>query len=294
MSSAADNNSSLNSVSPASSEVLSSKLVLVAASAKLLPELTARLQIMGAVVIPFPVLQARELEDRTALDQAITRLDQYDWIIFTSAYGVTFFDRRLRELARYAKDAPRVCAIGPATGMAARDCGFSVALTATKFIAEGVMASLEQYHGGKANLKGLRILIPRAVEAREFLPEALAGAGCHVDIVPCYQTIRPEPDRELVARLHAEIPDLIVFTSAKTVRNFWKTTAAIVGEERTQQLLHQAVIAVIGPITGEAVREHGKTACIIPAESTVTALCDAIRKFFLKTQGEEFGCPGFD
>lgn len=286
MSSAADNNSSLNSVSPASSEVLSSKLVLVAASAKLLPELTSRLQTMGADVIPFPVLQARELEDRTVLDQAIMRLGQYDWIIFTSTYGVTFFDRRLRELARYAKDAPKVCAIGPVTGMAAQDCGFSVALAAAKFIAEGVMTSLEQYHGGKANLKGLRILIPRAVEAREFLPEALAAAGCHVDVVPCYQTIRPEPDRDLCARLCMEIPDLIVFTSAKTVRNFLETTADVAGEERACQLLHQAVVAVIGPVTGEAIREHGKVAEIIPAESTAPALCAAIRQFFMKTDGE--------
>ena len=276
----------------ASVGILSGKTVFVAASAKLLSELTAGLKALGAETLPIAVLEAKEIEDYAALDLAIANISQYDWIIFTSAWGVSFFAKRLsnRQPSPSQDGAeaanilpfclPEICAIGPATARAAENQGFSVRLTADEFTAEGVMQALQQYRGGVKNLRGLNILIPRALQAREFLPAALASAGCRVDAIPCYQTVRPEPSCEVSARLRNETPNLLVFTSAKALQNFLKTEAAVVGAQAARRRLHETATAVIGPVTAAALLAEGKSAEIIPAESTVPALLVAITEYF--------------
>ena len=262
------------------SGALSGKTAFAAASAKLLPELAAGLRALGANVLPIAVLEAKEIDNNAALDRAIANINQYDWIIFTSAWGVSFFAKHPASPAKGADGSPKICVIGHATAAAAEKHGFPVTLTADEFTAEGVMYAMEQYHGGVKNLCGVSVLIPRALEAREFLPEALAAAGCRVDTIPCYQTVRPEPDPELSDRLRNETPDFIVFTSAKAVRNFLKTAAEAAGETAAQRFLREAAAAVIGPITARALESEGKSAEIIPAESTVPALLAAIAGYF--------------
>jgi len=265
------------------SGALAGKTVFVAASAKLLPELTAGLRALGADALAVAVLEAKEIDDKTALDRALANLNQYDWIIFTSAWGVSFFARRLVTLiTNDAAGLPKICVIGPATAAAAEKNGFPVALMADEFTAEGVMQSIEHYHGGRDKLRGLGILIPRALEAREFLPETLKSAGCRVDAIPCYQTVLPEPGAGLSVRLRNEKPDLIVFTSAKAMRNYLKTAAAVIGETAARSRLNEAIVAVIGTVTATALEAEGKSAEIIPAESTVPALLAAVAIFFKK------------
>ena len=262
---------------------LSGKTVFAAASVKLLPELSNGLRALGADVLSIPVLEAEEIEDNAALDRAIANISQYDWIVFTSAWGVSFFAKRLVLISKSANvpaDLPKICTIGRATAGTAEKHGFHVTLTADNFTAEGVMQSMERYYGGAKNLRGLGVLIPRALEAREFLPAALNSAGCRVDTIPCYRTVLPEPDAELSTRLRKEAPDLIVFTSAKALRNFLKTAAAAVGENAVRSRLGDAVVAAIGPVTAAALESEGRMAEIIPAESAVPSLLAAIADFF--------------
>ena len=68
------------------SGALSGKTAFAAASAKLLPELAAGLRALGATVLPIAVLEAKEIDNNAALDRAIANINQYDWIIFTSAW----------------------------------------------------------------------------------------------------------------------------------------------------------------------------------------------------------------
>ena len=262
------------------SGALSGKTAFAAASAKLLPELEAGLRALGADVVPAAVLEAEEIEDNAALNQAIANIGRYDWIIFTSAWGVSFFAKSLARYANGAAGLPKICAIGPATAAAAENHGFHITLTADEHTAEGVMQSLERFHCGVNNLRGLSVLIPRALEAREFLPAELTAAGCRVDAISCYKTVLPTPDEELYARLRKETPDLIVFTSSKAMRNFLKTARAAVGENGARRFLNKTVAAVIGPVTAKALESEGKTPEIIPAESAVPALLAAIEDYY--------------
>lgn len=270
------------------SGALAGKTAIIAASDKLLRELTIGLRALGAEAIPVAVLEAKEIEDNEALNVAITNIGKYDWIIFTSAWGVSFFAKRLARVSAVsgsgiADGLPKVCAIGRATAEAAEKHGFPITITADEFNAEGVMQSIERYHGGAQNLRGLNVLIPRALEARDFLPAALTSTGCRVDTIPCYQTVRPQPDAEISARLRQllnETPDLIVFTSAKALLNFLKTAAETAGETAARRCIREAIIAVIGPVTAAALEAEGESAEIIPHESAVPSLLAAIAAYF--------------
>lgn len=260
------------------SKPLSNLTVLIVCSAKKMSELAAGIEAMGGSALPFPVIEARDIEDKRCLDEAIVSLHKYDWIVFTSAYGVSFFMKRIKELGASAPihGMPKICAIGPATAAAVRESGSDVALVPRQFVAEGVLEALADYGGGIRALAGKCILIPRAQEAREILPSALAEAGATVDVVPCYQTVRAEPEESTTLRLREKKPDLTIFTSSSCIRSL----VDLLGETEGRKLLIQSVVAVIGPITGSTAESFGKRAEIMPEENTIASLLQAISVYY--------------
>jgi uroporphyrinogen III methyltransferase / synthase len=254
------------------------KTVLATGSPKVMKELVEGLSLMGAVVIPFSTIEIREIEDKTHIDKTIRSLGNYDWIIFTSAYGARFFLQRAIELSLSpdAPNMPKICAIGPATAAEAQAFGCRIELIPDKFIAEGILESLAKCTGGLARLSGKRILIPRAKEGRELLPKTLADAGASVDVAICYETVQAQPEENAIERLRKKRPDLLIFTSPSTVKNMFK----IIGSSEAKKSLSRAVVAVLGPVTGHAVESFGKKPDIIPNESTIQALLAALEKYY--------------
>jgi uroporphyrinogen-III synthase len=261
-----------------SQKPLSHLTILIACSAKKMVELTAGIEAMGGNAVPFPIIEAQDIEDKHLLDEALVSLHKYAWIIFTSVYGVSFFMQRMHSLAisMDIQSMPKICAIGPATARAVMEAGYNVALIPEKFVAEGVLEAFGKYHGGLQALAGRRILIPRAKDARELLPEELMKAGILVDVVPCYQTIRVEPDETILRQLREKNPDLIIFTSSSGIRHL----IDLLEEDEGKSMLMKSVVAVIGPITYSTAESFGKHAEIIPKESTIASLLEAIRQYF--------------
>jgi uroporphyrinogen III methyltransferase / synthase len=260
--------------------------ILVACSAKKLAEIVSGLQAMGGAALPFPVIEAQAIEDTQALDRALASLREYDWILFTSAYGVRFFMRRLNECAIdvSSQSMPKLCAIGPATAAELKEFGYEATLIAEHFIAEGVLDSLSQYHGGIQHLAGKHILLPRALKARELLPAALAEAGAQVDVAPCYQTVQGQIAADVLIQLRKKDPDLVIFTSSSTIRYLFETLGPVEGK----RLLRHSTIAVMGPVTANAAESCGKYPEIVPKESTVPALMEAIGRFYESRNAKRF------
>ena len=125
-------------------------------------------------------------------------------------------------------------------------------------------------------LAGCRILLPRAKEAREVLPEALSAAGAVVDIVPCYRTIRGEPDPAIIDQIKSALPDMLVFTSPSAVRSF----VEILGKNDGIDILLRSAVAVIGPITAATAESFGKSPDIMPEKNTIASLLASIRHYF--------------
>ena len=257
---------------------LGNRSIWVACSAKKMSLLSDGLRKLGAAVTPLPVIEIRDIENKGPLDNALTSIGTYAWIIFTSAHGVTYFSKRLHELriSRNLLKESKICAIGPATESTLIELGFEVSLVPARFVAEGVVEALEDYCGGLKGLAGSRILLPRAKTARDVLPDALKEAGAHVNIVSCYETVKAELNEETIGRLTAEVPDLIVFTSSSTVKNMIE----ILGHNMGKNILRKATVAAIGPITADTVASYGKHVEIVPKESTIASLIQSIKKYY--------------
>ncbi|HJQ67776.1 MAG TPA: uroporphyrinogen-III synthase [Blastocatellia bacterium] len=234
-------------------------------------EMTALLEEAGATVIHCPTIEISEPESWAALDAAIGNLDDYDWVVFTSANGVEFFYRRLAE--KSLPDRIIRCAIGPATAKALEAASGRVDVVAKDSKAEGALSAIIEHAGGQDRVRGLRFLIPRARVAREVLPTELSSLGARVDAVEAYQTIKPETDGEEIKRLLTERAiDVVTFTSSSTVANF----AAIVGVKELSGLLEGVLVACIGPVTAATAREHGLDHVIQPDRYTAPALVESL------------------
>jgi uroporphyrinogen III methyltransferase/synthase len=230
----------------------------------------------GAEPIEFPTIEVAPPKSFRALDQAIQKLSQYHWLIFTSVNGVQFFIERLRAVGKdiRALDGLKICAIGPRTAEEIRRFGIDVDLVPEEYQAEGVIAGM-----GRRGLKGKRILLPRAAVAREILPVELRRLGARVDVVTAYRTVKPTRSvAPLKKLLQAGEISVITFTSSSTVRNF----AEMFGKRGLSKLLGDVKIACIGPITAETAKELGIKTDIMPEDSTIPAFVEAIGQHFEK------------
>ena len=245
------------------------KTVLVTRAREQASKLTAALERLGARCLEVPSIRLAEPEDGFhAVDAAISRIAEYDWVIFTSVNGVSrFFERMERE----KKDARAlgkaiIAAIGTATADALKSHGILADVVPKEFRAEGILEALE-------NLvkEGQKILIPRAQEAREILPEKLRELGAVVDVAPVYRTEAAETDGEALRQKLAEGKiDYVTFTSSSTVTNLLR----IVG---TAKALHGVKTACIGPVTAESCRKKGIEPDIVAEEYTIQGLVEAMR-----------------
>jgi len=267
-------------MSAESGKLLQNLTILVACSAKKMVELAPGLEAMGGSVLPLPLIEVREIKDKRLLDKALASLKEYAWILFTSVHGVAFFMERWIQTGDPARlpVMPKVCAIGPATARALKEHGLEVALVPERYIAEGLIEALRRYYGGLQNLAGCRILFPRALEARDVIPDALISAGAQVDVVPCYETVKADFDEKTIRRLRASKPDLAVFTSSSTVRSL----IDLLGQEDGIGMLMNSTVAVLGPVTASTVKSFGKSAEIVPGQNTIASLIDAIRNYYSK------------
>jgi len=261
---------------------LLAKTILITRPRSQSEEITERLEALGASVIHFPTIEVVPPDSWVALDTSITRIHEYDWIIFTSANGAQFFLRRLSELCSAGVEALTtqvVCAIGPATARAVQAAGAHAHVTAPDSKAEGALAAIIEHIGGEQNANGLRFLIPRARVARELLPAGLRKLGAHVDAVEAYQTVKPNVRPNAIKLLFSDNSiDAITFTSSSTVSNF----AELAGLTDLSVLLATTLVACIGPVTAETAASFGLKRVIHPemynAEALVAAIVESLCK----------------
>jgi uroporphyrinogen III methyltransferase/synthase len=244
--------------------------IVITRAASNAAKLARRLRELGADAIEFPTIETVRPESYSLIDDALERLNSFDWIVFTSATGVEAFADRLRARGRDIRELGQaaIAAIGPATAARLRKYALKVTAIPSEYRAEALIGAI----GGR--IAGARILIPRAAVAREILPTQLREKGAaEVIVAPVYRTVRPARantprTRELMA---SGSIDLVTFTSSSTVTNFRE----LVGE-----IPRGLQAAVIGPITADTAREAGFEVVVSPVEYTVDALVSAIVKHF--------------
>ncbi|MEN6463782.1 MAG: uroporphyrinogen-III C-methyltransferase [Syntrophaceae bacterium] len=234
----------------------------------------------GARPIHFPTIKIEPPLYWTGLDEAIDNIELYSWLIFTSANGVRFFLRRLREKGRDIRDLKniRICSIGPATAAMLKKMGIHVEMVPNEYISEGVIKSFSGI-----DVRGKKILLPRAEIARDIIPEELAKMGASVDVVTAYRTVQSGAKKsELQEHLDKGRVDVITFTSPSTVANF----VHIMGKDF--KLPEKVKIACIGPVTAAAAKKNGFRIDIMQNEYTIPGLVASIGEFFRSEKGGLF------
>lgn len=246
---------------------LAGKKILVTRAQKQAADLCDLLTAAGAQPIPFATIEISPLKDFTRLDAALHDMaaGKYAWVIFTSVNGVEACQERLTPngLTASAFGAAKIAAIGPATASALHELGANVDFIPAEYVAERIL-------DGLGEVRGKRILLPRAELARVALNEALVAAGALVDEVPVYHTVRPAPDAAGLTALREGV-DVITFTSSSTVRNFVTLAGTAIGV---------AQVACIGPITAQTAQELGLPVHVVAKEYTIPGLVQAIKEHF--------------
>jgi uroporphyrinogen III methyltransferase/synthase len=249
---------------------LSGRRIVVTRTRKQAGALSDQLRELGAEVIEMPTIRIEPPSDLRAFAELVQDAHGYDWIVFTSANGVTAFFEMFYKLYDDARDigAARIAAIGPATAQKVRDFHLKVDLQPDEFVAEAVVREFKK----EGDIENLRILIARAEEARDLLPKEFGALGAIVDVAFAYRTVAETSDRtEARSRLVAEGADMITFTSSSTVENFlalglpWPAGMAV---------------ASIGPITSKTARDRGLTIGVEATRYDIPGLVDAIRRFY--------------
>jgi uroporphyrinogen III methyltransferase/synthase len=258
------------------------KRVLVTRPREQAAELVELLEAMGAEAIEAPLIRILPPEDDTPFDEACVRAATFDWIVFSSANGVDAFVDRLMRTPQdlRALGGVKLCAVGSATAERLRHYNLKVDLTPAEYRAEAAVHAITE----SVNVRGLKVLLPRADIGREIVADELRKLGADVTEVVAYRTVIAEPEREgepdIYRMLLDRRIDVVTFTSASAVRNFVK----VMGAEPAADLLRTTIVASIGPVTAEAAAQSHIETTILPTQYTIPALVDAIVEHFARVQ----------
>jgi uroporphyrinogen III methyltransferase/synthase len=250
------------------------KRIVVTRARQQASDLVRLLSAQGAECIEYPTIKIMPPQDAAPLKQAVENLAAYDWIVFTSVNGVIYFFEQLFASGKDVRALGRMqtAAIGPATAARLLEYGLNSDIVPDNYRAESVVEAF-----GKVKLKGKKILLPRAAEARPVLPQELKKMGAIVDEIPAYETLKAvDTADDLVRQLEDNYIDLITFTSSSTVKNF----KALLPAENFRQLIQGVTIASIGPITTDTATKLGFDVHVTAETYTIPGLVDAILQFY--------------
>jgi uroporphyrinogen III methyltransferase/synthase len=249
-----------------SSRPLCGVRVLVTRPGEQARELCDRLAALGAEVLTQPGIEIGPPRDWAPVDAALARLEQYDWLVFSSGNGVRYLLDRLlagggdlRRLGRI-----KLAAIGPGTAAELARYHLRADLMPDEYRAESLAAALLEAGSAQGN----RFLLVRADRGRQVLPELLVSSGAAVEQIVAYSTTEvAQADTEVVAALAAGRIDWVTVTSSAIARSL----AALFGDA-----LRQSKLASISPVTSGVLRELGYQPAAEAAEYTMAGLVEAI------------------
>lgn len=231
-------------------------------------ELSQAIEALGGEAWEFPTIEIAPPTEKSYFIQAINNLQSFQWLIFTSVNGVEVFFTELKKLKRDIRDLAgiEIAAIGPATQAALEKRGLRIAYVPKEYRAEKIVEGLADRV--KA---GQRILLARAEEARNVLPESLKAYNVEVWDVPVYKTVIGDGNREeLLSMLSKKEIHAVTFTSSSTVKNFVTLLDGDIS------LLENVLLYSIGPITSATAQALGLTIFKEAAHYTISGLVEAI------------------
>jgi uroporphyrinogen III methyltransferase/synthase len=225
------------------------------------------LEDLGAEIFEFPTVRIDPPRSYAELDDAIERITEYQWLVFTSTNGFRFFMDRYLQKGLDIRDLKgvRLCAIGTKTAAAIKASGMNLDFVPEVFHSEGLAQAFAR---DKGDLRGIRVLLPRAENAREVFPETVRSLGGQIDTPVAYRAAKPEKHGKRLKRFLFEGRISIAsFTSSATFTNF----IDMLGSDALP-FLRDVAIAAIGPVTRKTIEATGLPVTIMPEQATIEAM----------------------
>jgi uroporphyrinogen III methyltransferase/synthase len=225
--------------------------------------LAAALRNLGAEVVELPAIRIESRIESEEVQDAIEQIGKYALICLTSPNGVRLLFKAMDRAGFDTRSLAgvTVAAIGPGTARALAKRGITADIVPERFVAEALVESLAEL-----DVQGKRVLVARAAEARDVLPDALRKRRAEVDVVALYETVREDPAPEAVEA--AQAADYVTFTSSSTVRNL--------SEALGDRFPSAARIVSIGPVTSEAARDAGLEVHVEAERHDIDGLVEAL------------------
>jgi len=191
-------------------------------------QLAQRIEQAGGVPLLFPLLDIAAVQDTKALHEQISRLAQFNLIIFISPNAVSYGIVAIRAACKINR-APdpflrhcrgggelKVATVGQGSAKALRELGITNVIAPTeRFDSEGLLALPELQ-----NIAGWRVMIFRGDGGRELLGDTFKARGATVEYATCYQRSKAQLD---VQSLLKAKPDAISVSSSEALENLWQT-----------------------------------------------------------------------
>jgi len=241
------------------------KTVLVTRAASQSTELVQQCVEQGARVLVQPAIEISALEDNSQLDAMLEKIDQFDWLVFSSRNGVQFLVDRLLQTGKDVRALAglQLAAIGPGTSQALAGYHLGTDLQPAEYRAEALAEALKPEAAD-----GKRFLLVRGSRGREVLSEMLRDAGGDVQQLVVYQStdvghVAPS----VVEELEAGNVDWITVTSSAIARSL----VSLLGDK-----LSMAPLASISSLTSSTLEELGYPATAEAETSTMDGLVKAI------------------
>jgi len=255
---------------------LKKKRIVVTRAPEQAEDFISALEAYGAETLLLPTIAFAEAEDIDALDRAVSDLEKFDWVIFTSRNAVKFVVNRFEHLPISLERVnslmltPNTAVIGGATSGEAWSAGFIPQYEAEESIGEALARDLAD------QVRGKRVLLPRSDQADSKLPEALRAAGAQVTEVIAYRNVAPALNPDVLDAIRSGAVDVITFFSPSAYRHL----VGAIGMEPLRRQSGKILIASIGPTTSSAITQDGLHVAIEASTTSADGLREAIAEYF--------------
>jgi len=249
------------------------KTIVITRDAESNVDFAAKIIAKAGSPVEFATIKIKPLTQTNIFLQTLAKFPEYDWLIFTSANGVTILFDALQTLGKDARvfASAKIAAIGSETAAKLQQFGIKADFTPNIFTSKELGKQLI----ASANLKGKRVLLLRSQLASDELSELLKIAGAEVDNVPIYTavTVKNEPGL-LIEKIKKGEIDWLTFTSPSSVKAFFEQIPAELVNSSSVK------IASIGPVTSEQLKTLGLKVDAEAAEHIADGLLAAIEKMY--------------
>jgi uroporphyrinogen-III synthase len=189
--------------------------VLVTRPAHQAEELCTLIEQQGGTAIRFPVLEIADPVDPEPLEEAVRRLDEFDYAVFVSANAVS----RALDRILAMRDWPAtlvIAVIGKRSAEELQQFGLRADVYPQRKFNSEALLDLEEMH----QVRGKRFVIFRGNGGREFLADTLRERGAEVEYVQAYRRLQPSCDTSvLLQRWRAGQIDIVLVNSAESLQN---------------------------------------------------------------------------